>query len=108
MERVIETLYQVILSRRENPVEGSYTAYLLEQGIDKILKKVGEECAEVIIASKNANKKEAVYEISDLIYHLLVLMADMDIKPEEIYAELSARAQKQGNLKESKSVDRNT
>ena len=62
MERVIDTLYQVILSRRENPVEGSYTAYLFEQGIDNILKKVGEECAEVIIASKNANKKEAVYE----------------------------------------------
>ena len=108
MDRPFDSLYQVILSRRENTVEGSYTAYLFGQGIDKILKKVGEECAEVIIAAKNASRKDTVYEISDLIYHLLVLMAEMGITPDEIDAELAARSSKQGNLKEPKSVDRNT
>lgn len=108
MNRTIDKLYDVIMSRKENSIEGSYTAYLFEQGIDKILKKVGEECTEVIIAAKNASNNETVYEISDLIYHLLVLMAELGITPEEIDAELAARAEKQSNLKKGKNIDRNT
>lgn len=104
----IESLYEVILSRKKNPVEGSYTAYLFEQGIDKILKKVGEECSEVIISAKNAKNADTVYEISDLIYHLLVLMGQMGITPAEVEAELAARAEKQGNLKMMKTTDKNT
>lgn len=108
MEKSIEALYDIVMSRKKNPVEGSYTAYLFEQGLDKILKKVGEECSEVIIAAKNGNNVSTINEISDLIYHLIVLMANEGIKPEEINAELSERAKKQGNLKESKVVDRNS
>ena len=73
-EDMLTTLYNTILERRDNPKEGSYTNYLFDKGIDKILKKVGEESAEVIIASKNHSRSEIVYEISDLVYHTLVLM----------------------------------
>lgn len=108
MQSAFDNLYDVILNRKENPVEGSYTAYLFEQGIDKILKKVGEECSEVIISAKNGDRKEITYEISDLLYHLLVLMGQAGITPDEIEAELSARAAKQGNLKQIKITDKNT
>ena len=70
----IEREYQVILDRRADRQEGSYTCYLFDQGIDKILKKVGEECTEMVIAAKNNDKDETVYEITDLIYHTLVMM----------------------------------
>ncbi len=92
-KRLIE-LYNVILARRENPIEGSYTNYLFDKGIDKILKKVGEESAEVIIASKNDTKDELVYEISDLIYHLSVLMVSTDVTWQDIFTELGNRAGK--------------
>ncbi len=83
-------LMELIKGRKTNPSEGSYTSYLFEKGLDKILKKIGEESSEVIIAAKN-DRKEAVYEISDLIYHLLVLMAEMDIDIKDIILELASR-----------------
>lgn len=88
---IIEKIYDVIKDRKVNPKEGSYTNYLFEKGIDKILKKVGEENAEVIIAAKNENKEELVYETSDLIYHLFVLLNEKEIPLEEIYKELNKR-----------------
>ena len=103
-----ENLYETIVERRENPQEGSYTCYLFEQGLDKILKKMGEECAETIIASKNRNRREVIGELSDLAFHSAVLMAHLDILPGDISAELARRAQKQGNLKQFKIVDKNT
>lgn len=83
--------YAIILDRIKNPRPGSYTNYLFEKGIDKMCKKVGEEASEVIIAAKNGAKDEVVYEIADLIYHLLVVMAHQNVTPEEIYAELEKR-----------------
>lgn len=97
--QVLYELYSVIMDRKENPKEGSYTNYLLDKGIDKILKKVGEESSETIIAAKNSDKKETVYEVCDLLYHLSVLMAKMDITWDEIFAELAERELKEGNLK---------
>ena len=89
----IEREYQVILDRRADRQEGSYTCYLFDQGIDKILKKVGEECTEMVIAAKNNDKDETVYEITDLIYHTLVMMANQGITPADIQAELDKRAE---------------
>lgn len=91
--QIIADLYQVILERKSNPQEGSYTNYLFREGQDKILKKVGEEAAETIIASKNNEPAEIIYEASDLLYHLLVLLAHHEIEPEQIYAELTKRRQ---------------
>ena len=91
---VLLTLYNTILNRKNNPVEGSYTNYLFNKGIDKILKKVGEESAEVIIAAKNNSKDEMVYEISDLMYHLSVLMVNNGLQWQDIFEELSGRARK--------------
>ncbi len=86
----INALYDLIKDRKINPPEKSYTSYLFEKGLDKILKKIGEESTEVIIAAKNS-KEETVYEIADLIYHLLVLMVEMNIAPDEIIKELASR-----------------
>ena len=83
-------LMDLIKGRKSEPVEGSYTSYLFAKGLDKILKKIGEESSEVIIAAKN-DKKEAIYEISDLIYHMLVLMAEMNIDIKDILRELASR-----------------
>lgn len=104
----IKNEYQIILDRKDAQQEGSYTCYLFEQGIDKILKKVGEECTEMVIAAKNNNKEETVYEITDLIYHTLVMMVNQGITPEDIEAELEKRAAKEGNLKKFHVVDKNT
>lgn len=87
----LQEVYKVIEDRRKNPKEGSYTNYLFDKGIDKMLKKVGEETAEVIIASKNNSKEEIVYEISDLLYHLMVVMVQTDIQWEDICNELKKR-----------------
>lgn len=84
-------LYELLLQRKTDRPEGSYTTYLFEKGLDKILKKVGEECTEVIIAGKAGDKKETVYEIADLAYHVLVLMAEMGITVEEVQDELASR-----------------
>ncbi|NLB37477.1 MAG: phosphoribosyl-ATP diphosphatase [Clostridiales bacterium] len=108
MQDAFNCLYDVILQRKANPMEGSYTCYLFEQGIDKILKKCGEECAETIIAAKNADKKEIIYEISDLIFHLTVLMAQAEVTPDDIAAELKKRSAKTGNLKAIHQADKNT
>ncbi|HBN37972.1 MAG TPA: phosphoribosyl-ATP diphosphatase [Ruminococcaceae bacterium] len=104
----IKNEYQTILDRKADQQEGSYTCYLFEKGIDKILKKVGEECTEMVIAAKNNDKEETVYEITDLIYHTLVMMANQGITPEDIEAELEKRAAKAGNLKKFHVVDKNT
>lgn len=88
---ILQELYQIILSRQQEMPEGSYTSYLFQEGIDKILKKVGEESAEVIIAAKNRDKNEVVYETADLIYHLLVMMVEQGIKLSDIYKELRSR-----------------
>ena len=104
----IEREYQVILDRRADRQEGAYTCYLFDQGIDKILKKVGEECTEMVIAAKNNDKDETVYEITDLIYHTLVMMANQGITPADIQAELDKRAEKAGNLKKFHQGDKNT
>ena len=87
----LEGLYQLLLGRKKDLPEGSYTTYLFQKGIDKILKKVGEECTEVIIAGKADDKAETVYEIADLCYHTLVLMAQMGITVEDIRTELASR-----------------
>lgn len=108
MDSTLEALYQVVLDRRANPQEGSYTCYLFDKGLDKILKKVGEECAETIIAAKNDVPADTVGEISDLIYHLMVMMAEKGIPLDDVLAELDRRAQKIGNLKQMKQVDKET
>ena len=102
----MERLYQVVLDRRDNAQEGSYTGYLFQQGLDKILKKCAEECGEVIIAAKNGKAGETVGEISDLLYHLTVL--NEGITWEQVEYELERRAQKQGNLKKFHQVDKDT
>lgn len=107
-DSVLNALYQTVINRKDNPQEGSYTCYLFEQGLDKILKKVGEECSETIIAAKNGDNKETVLEISDLLYHLTVMMVEQGIKIDEIYAELEKRSEKTGNLKKFHQVDKNT
>ncbi len=88
---IIDELYAVIEDRRTNPKEGSYTNYLFDKGVDKICKKIGEEAAEVIIAAKNNNAGEIIYEVSDLLYHLNVLLVASDIPLDSIYAELKKR-----------------
>ena len=88
---IIDRLFSVIMDRKTNPQEGSYTNYLFDKGIDKILKKVGEESAETIIAAKNPDNGELRYEAADLIYHLLVLLACKDMSPVEIFDELESR-----------------
>ena len=87
----LEGLYQLLLSRKKDLPEGSYTTYLFQKGLDKILKKVGEECTEVIIAGKADDQAETIYEIADLAYHVMVLMTQMGISLEEIHKELASR-----------------
>ena len=87
----MEDLYQLILGRKTEKKEGSYTSYLFEKGLDKILKKVGEESTEVVIAGKAEDRAETVYEIADLAYHVMVLMVQMGIRPEDIMNELRSR-----------------
>lgn len=104
----LQELYKTVSARKDAQVEGSYTCYLFAQGTDKILKKCGEECSEVIIAAKNGKNEETVLEISDLLYHLTVLMVQQGISLEEVEQELQKRSQKQGNLKTFHQVDKNT
>ena len=86
-----EALYQLIKGRKTSPREGSYTTYLFEKGMDKILKKVGEECTEVIIGASKLDRDETVYELADLVYHAMVLMVQMDISVEDVTRELEKR-----------------
>lgn len=91
VESVIFRLFGTVKERKANPKEGSYTNYLFDKGIDKILKKVGEETSEVIIAAKNNSKEELIYETADLVYHMTVLLVNQGIDPEEILNELKKR-----------------
>ncbi|MDO4541247.1 MAG: bifunctional phosphoribosyl-AMP cyclohydrolase/phosphoribosyl-ATP diphosphatase HisIE [Bacillota bacterium] len=91
--------YAAVKERAENPVEGSYTNYLLDKGIDKILKKVGEECTEVVIAAKNRSQEEVTYETADLIYHLSVMLYDQGLTWDDIGAEIIKRREKEKNKK---------
>ena len=108
MDDCIREVYATILDRRDNPSENSYTRYLFEQGIDKILKKVGEECTETVIAAKNGGNSETIGEIADLTYHVLVLMAQQGITPDDVENLLRSRHSKAGNLKQFKQVDKNS
>jgi phosphoribosyl-ATP pyrophosphohydrolase len=123
MNDVLRDLYAVILSRKQTPAEGSYTCYLFREGLDKILKKCGEECAETIIAAKNlaaarAGTERAAdpaqahadleNELCDLLYHLLVLMAQQDVPLDGIESILRERSKKIGNLKQARAADRDT
>ena len=108
MTDVFKGLYEVIEKRKEEKQEGSYTCYLFEQGMDKILKNCGEECSEVIIAAKNGNNIDTANEICDLLYHLLVMMSEAGISVEEVEEILEARRQKIGNLKTFHVSDHNT
>ncbi len=108
MDKVFSQLSEIIKDRKENPIEGSYTFYLFEQGLDKILKKLAEECAETIIAAKNGVIEEICAEACDLIYHLLVMLEETNTPLEDIINELSIRTQKIGNLKTIKNVDKHT
>ena len=107
-DNVLRDLYAVVSDRKVNPEEGSYTCYLFSQGIDKILKKVGEEAAETIIAAKNGDNNELKMEVCDLLYHLVVMMNERGLPLEDVFEELDARSKKIGNLKVMKKVDHNT
>ena len=104
----LQRLYQVVQDRQKNPAEGSYTCYLFSQGLDKILKKCGEECAETIIAAKNGVRVDTENEICDLLYHLTVLMVQQQIPLEDIFTILEERSQKIGNLKKQHQSDHNS
>ncbi|MBC1323257.1 phosphoribosyl-ATP diphosphatase [Listeria welshimeri] len=101
---MLNDLYEEIKKRKEQPKEGSYTNYLFEKGLDKILKKVGEETTEVIIASKN-NNQELVNEVADLTYHLLVLLAEKNISLSSVQAELERREGKLSTTRDRKEID---
>lgn len=98
-----DTLMELIRGRKTNPQEGSYTTYLFQKGLDKILKKIGEESTEVIIAAKDNDPKETIYEISDLVYHVMVMMIEQGISLEDIRKELASRHVIDHKVKQEKS-----
>ena len=108
MSDALKNLYHVVEDRQKNPQEGSYTCYLLEKGLDKILKKVGEECSETIIAAKNGDNDELMNEINDLIYHIMVLAVDRGLEWTDVEKVLDERNEKIGNLKTFLQTDKNT
>ena len=108
MSNPMKELYDTIITRKDAHAEGSYTNYLFEKGLDKILKKCGEECAETIIAAKNGILLDTENEICDLLYHLIVLMVQQQIPLEDIFAILEERSQKIGNLKKQHQSDHNS
>ncbi|MCH5205358.1 MAG: phosphoribosyl-ATP diphosphatase [Oscillospiraceae bacterium] len=108
MSEAFKEMYDVIVNRRDNPQEGSYTCYLFEKGLDKILKKCGEECTEMVIAAKNHDNEELVNEINDVLYHMAVLMVENGVTVEEIDAVMRERSKKIGNLKQFHTSDHNT
>ncbi len=103
-EFCLEDLYALLKGRQADLPEGSYTTYLFQKGRDKILKKVGEECTEVIIGAKSDDKKETVYEIADLAYHVMVLMVEMGISVEDVHRELASRHIIDHKVKQEKMV----
>ena len=100
----LQALMDMLVGRKECPTEGSYTTYLFQKGLDKILKKVGEECTEVIIGAKSDDKAETVYEIADLCYHVMVLMLQAGISLEDIHRELASRHVIDKKVKQEKMV----
>lgn len=100
----LDSLYELIQGRKTDGKEGSYTTYLFEKGMDKILKKVGEESTETIIAAKNSDKAETIYEVSDLLYHVMVMMVEMGITNEDVMKELAARHVIDKKIKQEKMV----
>lgn len=105
---VLNDLYAVVTDRRANPQEGSYTCYLFEKGLDKICKKCGEECTEMVIAAKNNDNDELKNEIADLFYHVAVLCAQQGLDIAEVEDVLRERSNKIGNLKQFHVSDHNT
>lgn len=105
---VLNDLYEIVKQRKTIKEEGSYTCYLFEKGVDKILKKCGEECSEMIIAAKNNDNDELKNEICDLLYHMLVLMANQNLDIEDVAEVLAERRAKIGNLKTFHQVDKNS
>ena len=97
---ILNSVQAVAIDRKINPKENSYTNYLFDKGIDKILKKVGEDATETIIAVKSDNKEETIYETADLLYHLTIMLTEMNITWDEVFSELEAREIKSGNLKQ--------
>ena len=108
MMDAFKDMYDVVVDRRANPQEGSYTCYLFDKGIDKILKKCGEECTEMVIAAKNNDKDELANEINDLLFHMSVMMVDRGVTVEDIEKIMVERSQKIGNLKQFHVSDHNT
>ncbi|MBU3103713.1 phosphoribosyl-ATP diphosphatase [Clostridium gasigenes] len=107
MKNIIKDLYEVILGRKNSKEESSYTSYLFAKGIDKILKKIGEESTEVIISAKGTDKEEQINEICDLSYHLLVMMAELGISVDDVEAQLIKRKEKINNFKgERKEIEK--
>ncbi|QGU96536.1 phosphoribosyl-ATP diphosphatase [Clostridium bovifaecis] len=104
---ILSVLFEVVKDRKENLVEGSYTNYLFEKGLDKILKKVGEESTEVIVAAKNNDNNELVNEICDLTYHILILMAEQGLELDKVREELEKRREKIGNKKQERKEIKN-
>ncbi|MDR2532810.1 MAG: phosphoribosyl-ATP diphosphatase [Oscillospiraceae bacterium] len=105
MSDVFNNLYELISERKNNPKQNSYTSYLFEKGLDKILKKCGEECSELIIAAKNSDNDELKNEIADLIYHVMVLCVESKLEWREIEEVLNGRGKKTGNLKQFHNTD---
>ena len=108
MSEAFKEMYDVIINRRANPQEGRYTCYLFEKGLDKILKKCGEECTEMVIAAKNHDNDELVNEINDLFYHVAVLMAENGVTVEAVDEVMRERSKKIGNLKQFHNSDHNS
>lgn len=108
MMDTLKGLYELIKERKHTPQEGSYTCYLFDKGLDKILKKCGEECSETIIAAKNNDNAETANELCDLMYHLLVLMVEQGIELSEVEKILEQRRAKIGNLKQFHQTDKDS
>ena len=108
MSEAFKEMYDVIVNRRDDPQEGSYTCYLFDKGLDKILKKCGEECTEMVIAAKNHDNEELANEINDVLYHMAVLMVERGLSVEEVDAIMRERSKKIGNLKQFHVSDHNT
>ncbi len=108
MSEAFKEMYDVIVNRRDDPQEGSYTCYLFDKGLDKILKKCGEECTEMVIAAKNHDNEELANEINDVLYHMAVLMVERGLTVEEVDEIMRERSKKIGNLKQFHVSDHNT
>ena len=108
MSEAFKEMYDVIVNRRDDPQEGNYTCYLFDKGLDKILKKCGEECTEMVIAAKNHDNEELANEINDVLYHMAVLMVERGLTVEEVDAIMRERSKKIGNLKQFHVSDHNT